>query len=139
VILFALQEEGVCQSSAVPSEIDIAVGVLALIAAALAGSGMVSPLQVGWRSRVPRLAHAAVESESDWIAWVTGVVVGLPFLYLLAAVAAVLDAGVERDACQGGSAVRVLEDAPPARGGNSGNPRCSVSGDPGPEQAVVPS
>jgi Sap, sulfolipid-1-addressing protein len=94
VILFALQEEAVSQSSALPSEIEIVVGVLGLIAAALAGSGMVSPLQVRWRSRVPRLVHTAVESDSVWIAWGTGVVVGLPFLYLLAAVAAVLEAGV---------------------------------------------
>jgi hypothetical protein len=102
----------------VPPEIEIAVGIFALLVAALVGSGLATRLrdcsksrqseedrrptngalrnvtQLPGYERMPRRVQAALESESPWIAWVAGVMVGLPNLYLLAAIAAILDAGV---------------------------------------------
>src|SRR5215813_439273 len=45
VILFVLAEAGVGPSSAVPPEIEIAVGILALLVAALVGSGLATWLR----------------------------------------------------------------------------------------------
>jgi len=124
VILFVLAEAGVGPSSVVPPEIEIAVGMVALVVAALVASGLAARVRDRSRSRhrrergvvaggpptsgrqrdvtqlpgyerMPRRVQAALESESPWIAWVAGVMVGLPNLYLLAAIAAILDAGVE--------------------------------------------
>ena len=98
VILFVLAEAGVDQSSLVPAEIEIAVGILALLVAALVGSGLAASLRARsrlGRERVPRRVQAALESESPWIASVAGVMFGLPNFYLLAAIAAMLEAGGE--------------------------------------------
>jgi len=118
-----LAEAGVGPSSALPPEIEIGVGILALLVAALVGSGLAARLRHLSKSRrpddggvpadrprpngrkrdvtclpgykrMPRRVQTALETESPWIAWVAGVMVGLPNLYLLAAIAAILDAGV---------------------------------------------
>ncbi len=124
VILFVLEEAGVGASSAVPAEIEIAVGVLALLVAVLIGSGLPVRIRDRFQTRhseergkpaasspmsggrpgleqfpgykwMPRRVQRALERESPWIGWVAGIAVGLPNLYLLAAIAAVLYAGVE--------------------------------------------
>jgi Sap, sulfolipid-1-addressing protein len=98
VILFVLAEAGVDQSSVVPAEIEIAVGMLALLVAALVGSGRAASLRARsrlGRERMPRRVQAALESESPWIASVTGVMFGLPNFYLLAAIAAMIEAGAD--------------------------------------------
>jgi Sap, sulfolipid-1-addressing protein len=124
VILFVLGEAGIGQASSIPPEIEIAVGVLALLVAALVGSGLAGRLRDWWQSRqskdqqgmdadgpsntdalrgierlpgyerMPRRVQVALESESPWIAWIAGVGVGMPNAYLLAAIAAILSSGV---------------------------------------------
>jgi Sap, sulfolipid-1-addressing protein len=98
VILFVLTEAGVDQSSVIPPEIEIAVGVLALVVAALVGSRLAAPLRARSKlsyERIPRRVQAALESESPWIATAAGVMFGLPSFYLLAAIAAMIEAGAD--------------------------------------------
>jgi Sap, sulfolipid-1-addressing protein len=122
VVVFVLKGAGVGQKSSVPPEIEIAVGVLALVAAALIGSGVAARLrdraqarrpkdkvavthgppdpgtrpgieQLPGFDRLPPRAQAALKSESPWVAWVAGLAVGMPTAYYLAAIAAILNSG----------------------------------------------
>jgi hypothetical protein len=122
VVLFVLGEAGVGQSSSVPPEIEIAVGALALVVAALVGSGIAARLRDRAQARrgsanthdakqddqsgpvgleklpgfekLPQRAQDALRSESPWIAWVAGVAIAMPTAYYLAAIAAILKSGV---------------------------------------------
>jgi Sap, sulfolipid-1-addressing protein len=122
VVVFVLKGAGVGQKSSVPPEIEIAVGVLALVVAALVGSGLAAKLrdrvqarhpqahitpvaqpsttgarlgieQVPGFERLPASAQAALRSESPWVAWVAGLAIGLPTAYYLAAIAAISQVG----------------------------------------------
>jgi len=123
VILFVLEGVGVGSGSGIPAEIEIAVAVLALLVAALVGSGIAERVRAKRRARrstvggaetgtttttaeVPRgieqLAafqklpgpiQRALKSESVWVAWIAGVAIGMPSAYYLAAIAAILGAG----------------------------------------------
>jgi hypothetical protein len=53
VILFVFGEAGVGQSSSVPPEVEIAVGVLALVVAMLVGTGLAARLRDRSQSREP--------------------------------------------------------------------------------------
>jgi hypothetical protein len=122
VILFALRGVGVGQNSSIAPEIEIAVGSLALVFAALVGSGVAGRLRDGAQSRrgsdhlsptvpaadegrpslqklpgfqkLPRRLQDALDNESPWIAWIYGVAFGMPGAYYLAALAAILKSGV---------------------------------------------
>jgi hypothetical protein len=121
VAVFVLKGAGFGQKSSVPPEIEIAVGVLALVAAALVGSGVAARLrdraqarhpahatvshgppdpgarpgieQLPGFDRLPARAQTALKSESPWVAWVAGLAVGMPTAYYLAAIAAILKSG----------------------------------------------
>jgi hypothetical protein len=122
VILFVLDGVGIGQSSSIPPGIEFAVGTLALVVAALVGSGVAGRLRDRAQSRragdqpadVPpsardnrpslerlpgfdKLPHRlldALHNESPWIAWIYGVGFGVPSAYYLAAIAAILKSGV---------------------------------------------
>jgi hypothetical protein len=121
VILFVLDGVGVGQSSSIPPEIEIAVGALALVVAALVGTGVAGRLRDRAQSRrashqsadrpasagdsrpsleklpgfdkLPHRLQDALHNESPWIAWVYGVAFGMPSAYYLAAIAAILKSG----------------------------------------------
>ena len=122
VAVFVLKGAGFGQKSSVPPAIEIAVGVLALVAAALVGSGVAARLrdraqakrpktrapvthgppdpgtrpgieQLPGFDRLPARAQTALKTESPWVAWVAGLAVGMPTAYYLAAIAAILKAG----------------------------------------------
>jgi hypothetical protein len=122
VVVFVLKGVGVGQKSSVPPEIEIAVGVLALLAAVLVGTGLAARLrdrvqarhpkangtaarasaagerpgieQLPGFDRLPPRAQNALKSESPWVAWIAGLAVGMPTAYYLAAIAAILKSGV---------------------------------------------
>jgi len=122
VILFVLGEAGLNKSSSIPPEIEIAVGALALLVAALVGSGVAGRLRDRTQSRrdsnqpadrpasvgddrprleklpgfdkLPHRLQDALRNESPWIAWIYGVAFGMPSAYYLAAMAAILKSGV---------------------------------------------
>jgi len=122
VIVFALGLADIGKSSSIPPGVEIAVGAFALFVAALAASGFVGRLRDRVRSRhvsdqpadelagggdsrpgleklpgfdkLPRRIQGALRSESPWLAWVYGVAYGMPGAYYLAAIAAILKAGV---------------------------------------------
>jgi hypothetical protein len=121
VILFVLGAAGFGTHSSIPPEIEIAVGALALVVAALVGSGVAGRLRDRAESRragdkpahdparggdgrpnleelpgfdrLPRRLQDALHNESPWIAWVYGVAFGMPSAYYLAAIAAILKSG----------------------------------------------
>ena len=121
VILFVLRGVGAGKSSSIPPEIEIAVGVLALVFAALVGSGFAGRLHDRAHARrasdhpaatsssadadrpsleklpgfekLPRRLQDALHNESPWIAWIYGVGFGMPSAYYLAAIAAILKSG----------------------------------------------
>ena len=121
VLLFILGAAGFGKSSSIPPEIEIAVGALALVVAALVGSGVAGRLRDRTRSRrggdqradtsavgddrpslemlpgfgkLPHRLQDALHNESPWIAWIYGVAFGMPSAYYLAAIAAILKSGV---------------------------------------------
>jgi Sap, sulfolipid-1-addressing protein len=119
VILFVLDGVGVGQGSSIPPEIEIAVGALALLVAALVGSGVAGRLRGRAKSRhtsdpaaassgggrpsleklpgldkLPHRLQDALQNDSPWIAWIYGVGFGMPSAYYLAAIAAILKSGV---------------------------------------------
>jgi hypothetical protein len=57
-------------------------------------SGWLALDQLPGYERLPQRVREALARESPWIAWVAGGLIGFPNLYVLAAIAAVLDAGV---------------------------------------------
>jgi len=121
VVLFVLGEAGFGKNSSIPPEIEIAVGALALLFAALLGSGVAGRLRDRARSRrasdepadrtagaddgrpnleklpgfdkLPRRLQSALHNDSPWIAWIYGVAFGVPSAYYLAAIAAILKSG----------------------------------------------
>lgn len=121
-ILFVLDGVGVGQGSSIPPGIEIAVGALALLVAALVASGVAGRLRDRGKSRrvsgqladeptspdegrpgleklpgfekLPHRLQDALHNDSPWIAWVYGVGFGLPSAYYLAALAAILKSGV---------------------------------------------
>jgi hypothetical protein len=122
VVAFLLKDVGIGQGSSVPPGIEIAVGVLALLAAVLVGSGLAARLRDRLQARNPKAhgpdtsgpemggarpgierppgfdrlsprAQAALKTESPWVAWIAGLAVGLPSAYYLAAIAAILKSG----------------------------------------------
>jgi hypothetical protein len=122
VVLFVLDGVGVGQGSSIPPGVEIAVGGLALVAAALVGTGLAGRLRERAKSRrgrdpgemppgtsgdsppgleklpgfekLPHRLQDALQNESPWVAWVYGVAFGLPSAYYLAAIAAILKSGV---------------------------------------------
>ena len=120
VILFVLGQAGLGKYSSLPPEIEIAVGALALVVAALVGTGLAGrlrqrarlrratsepPGQAGTRwprtaergtpgfDKLPHRLQDALHNESPWIVWAYGVAVGMPSAYYLAALAAILKSG----------------------------------------------
>ena len=121
VILFVLGQAGLGKSSSLPPEIEIAVGALALVVAALVGTGLAGRLRQRARLRratseppdkparvgqgrpsveqlpgfdkLPHRLQDALHNESPWIVWAYGVAVGMPSAYYLAALAAILKSG----------------------------------------------
>lgn len=121
VILFVLGQAGLGKSSSLPPEIEIAVGALALVVAALVGTGLAGrlrqrarlrratseppdkPARVGQErpsveqlpgfDKLPHRLQDALHNESPWIVWAYGVAVGMPSAYYLAALAAILKSG----------------------------------------------
>jgi hypothetical protein len=122
VILFVLEGVGVGGSSGIPAEIEIAVGVLALLVAALVGSGIADKLrsrrhagrvtagadtttaatktevpqgieQLAAFQKLPGPVQKVLRSESAWVGWIAGVAIGMPTAYYLAAIAAILGSG----------------------------------------------
>jgi hypothetical protein len=121
VILFVLGKAGLDKSSSIPPEIEIAVGALALLVAALVGSGVAGRLRDRRQSRrdsnqaadrsasegddrprleklpgfdkLPHRLQDALHNDSPWIAWIYGVAFGVPSAYYLAAIAAILKSG----------------------------------------------
>jgi Sap, sulfolipid-1-addressing protein len=121
VILFVLKNVGAGKRSSFPPEIEIAVGALGLLVAALVGSGLAARLRERWQSRramahatehrpgtneqpgtdqlhgvekLPPRVQRALASETPWVAWVAGVAYGMPGAYYLAAIAVILKSGV---------------------------------------------
>lgn len=122
VVLFVLNGVGVGQGSSIPPGVEIVVGVLALVVAALVGTGFAGRIRARATSRhgraagevlpstsgdsppgleklpgfekLPHRLQDALHNESPWVAWVYGVAFGLPSAYYLAAIAAILKSGV---------------------------------------------
>jgi hypothetical protein len=123
IVLFVLKGVGAGKHSSVPPQIEIAVGALALVFAALVASGFAARVRDRTRerkrnasptpspqgptgqgsfedlpgfSKLPPRARAALQSDSPWLAWFIGLGGGLPGAYYLAAIAAILNAGPSR-------------------------------------------
>jgi hypothetical protein len=122
VVVFVLDGVGIGQGSSIPPEIEIAVGALALVVAALVGSGVAGRLRDRAKSRrasdppadgpasagdsarsveklpgfdkLPHRLQDALHNDSPWLAWTYGVAFGMPSAYYLAAIAAILKSGV---------------------------------------------
>lgn len=119
VVLFVLEGIGIGSGSGIPGEIEIGVAVLALLVAALVGTGIAdkirsrtskSPPTAGGTSataevpqgieqlaafqKMPKPIQKVLKSESAWVGWIAGVAIGMPSAYYLAAIAAILGAGV---------------------------------------------
>lgn len=120
-ILFVIGYTGIGQSNALFAWLEIAAGVLGLLFAAAIGSGLAARVHAWWRSRqpdstknarsesdgarsllsrvpgfdrMPRRLRAKLDGESPWFAGVAGTAFGLPTFYLLATIAAILEAGM---------------------------------------------
>jgi hypothetical protein len=115
-VLFVLKGVNVGRGSSVPPEIEIAVGALALIVAVLVATGVAGRLRAEAQarhatstvdsppspagganvgefpgsSRLGPRVQAALRRDSPWIAWITGLAVGMPSVYYLAAIADIL-------------------------------------------------
>jgi hypothetical protein len=123
VAVFILKDLGIGKGSSIPPQIEIAVGALSLIVAVLVGTRLSAKIRDKAQARHPdislpdldRPAHpdgppgiesmpgfaklpgwvkTALSRESPWVAWVAGLAVGMPTAYYLAAIAAILKAGV---------------------------------------------
>ena len=119
VVMFILEGVGIGTSSSIPPGIEIGVGVFALLAAVVIGTGIAargrdriqSKTSKGGAAEVSRGVHrptvedfpgfqklparlqTMLRQESLWVAWIAGVAVGMPSAYYLAAIAAVLTSG----------------------------------------------
>ena len=122
VVVFVLKDINLGKSSSVPPEVEIAVGVLALVVAILVGTGVSATLREKAQARhpdaklpnldspanpegppgiesmpgfdkLPGQVKTALSKESPWVAWVAGLAVGMPTAYYLAAIAAILKSG----------------------------------------------
>lgn len=117
-ILFVFRYTGIGQSTALFPWIEITAGLVGLAFAGLVASGVSTRLIQWWQSRrlrrppssggrglqnlpgFERLAvrvRAEMENESLWLAVFGGLWFGMPSLYLIAAIAAMLDAAVGLD------------------------------------------
>jgi hypothetical protein len=122
VIVFALDSANIGKGSAIPPAAEMVVGAAALVVAMLVATGIAARIRDSAQARrardhgiempsiagagphsietvpgfdeLPRHLQDALRSESPWIAWVAGVAVGMPTSYYLAAIAAILKAGV---------------------------------------------
>lgn len=119
VVVFILGEADVGKSSSVPPEIEVAVGALALVVAALVATGVAARVRDTAQERVdavrpgeqddvertgiekvpgfeklPQHIQDVLRKESPWVAWIAGVAIGMPSAYYLAAIAAILKSGV---------------------------------------------
>jgi hypothetical protein len=122
VVVFVLKDIDVGKSSSVPPEIEIAVGVLALVVAILVGTRISATVRDKAQARHPEVklpdfdrpaspdgppgiesmpgfdklpgrVKDALSKESPWVAWIAGLAVGMPTAYYLAAIAAILKSG----------------------------------------------
>lgn len=122
VVAFVLKDVKINKSSAIPPEIEIVVGVLAVIVAILVGTGFSATIRDKEQARhpdaklpnldtpsspdgprgiesmpefdkLPGRVKTALSKESPWVAWVAGLAVGMPTAYNLAAIAAILKSG----------------------------------------------
>ena len=116
MVLFVLEGMGVGLRGGLPPYIDIVVGVFALVVAVVVGGGAVGRVRSRIRRRaaaetvageasrgierlpafqkLPQPVQNAVLGESAWVACIAGVAVGIPSVYYLAAIAAILAADV---------------------------------------------
>jgi hypothetical protein len=114
MVLFVLEGMGVGLRAGLPPYIDIVVGVFALVVAVVVGGGVVGRVRSKIRRRaaaetvagqasrgierlpafhkLPQPVQNAVLGESVWVACIAGVAVGMPSVYYLAAIAAILSA-----------------------------------------------
>ena len=114
MVLFVLEGMGVGLRRGLPPYIDIVVGVFALVVAVVVGGGAVGRVRSRIRRRaaaetiageasrgierlpafhkLPQPVQNAVLGESVWVACIAGVAVGIPSVYYLAAIAAILAA-----------------------------------------------
>lgn len=123
IVVFVLDGVSVGHSSSIPPEIEIGVGALALVFAALVGTGVTSRARDPAKSlraseqvsetqesagdgapsleklpgfdKLPLRLRDALDNDSPWFAWAYGVAFGLPSAYYLAAIAAILKSGAE--------------------------------------------
>lgn len=123
VVLFALEGIGVGSGSGIPGEIEVGVAILALLVAVLVGTGVADRIrskrqkseigsgagpadantatevpqgidQLAAFQKLPKPIQQVLRSESAWVGWIAGVAIGMPSAYYLAAIAAILGAGV---------------------------------------------
>ncbi len=116
MVLFVLEGMGVGLRRGLPPYIEIVVGVFALVVAVVVGGGAVGRVRSRIRRRaaaetvageasrgierlpafqkLPQPVQNAVLGESVWVACIAGVAVGIPSVYYLAAIAAILAADV---------------------------------------------
>jgi hypothetical protein len=116
-VLFGLEGVGVGGGSGIPAEIEIAVGVLALLVAALVASGIADQLRSRRHAgavtadgatnteapqgierlvafqKLPGPIQKVLKRDSAWVGWIHGVAIGMPTAYYLAAIAAILGSG----------------------------------------------
>ena len=114
MVLFVLEGMGVGLRRGLPPYIEIGVGVFALVVAVVVGGGVVGRVRSRIRRRaaaetiageasrgierlpafqkLPQPVQNAVLGESVWVACIAGVAVGMPSVYYLAAIAAILSA-----------------------------------------------
>jgi Sap, sulfolipid-1-addressing protein len=123
VVIFVLDGVGVGQGSSIPPEIEIGVGAVALVFAALVGAGIADRVRDRAKSKrasdqdaetlegageggpsleklpgydkLPHRLRDALDNDSPWLAWAYGVAFGIPSAYYLAAIAAILKSGAE--------------------------------------------
>jgi hypothetical protein len=113
VIVFIWRDAGLAVSGSSSSEIEIAVGLLAILVGALVAGGFRPWLrhrvrtpggagaaggrpgleQLPGLAKLPPRVQAALKSRSIWVGWIAGLGMGVPTPYYLAAIAAVLTAG----------------------------------------------
>ena len=115
MVLFVLEGMGVGLRRGLPPYIEIVVGVFALVVAVVVAGGVVGRVRSRIRRRaaetgagetsrgierlpafqkLPQPVQNAVLGESAWVACIAGVAVGIPSVYYLAAIAAILAADV---------------------------------------------
>ena len=123
MVLFVLEGMGVGLRRGVPPYIEIVVGVFALVVAVVVAGGVVGRVRSRIRRRaaargaaaetgaealrgierlpafqkLPQPVQNAVLGESAWVACIAGVAVGIPSVYYLAAIAAILAADARLD------------------------------------------